>query len=172
MVGNVNKGRQFFHLATEEFKFRPLICVGKFMVARVRFLFYLLKDLVSLDLLNLQDNQLCTLSSSVFDPVEHPVMINTFRIYENPLLRCDRHLCWLKQAQWVNVIDASTTYCAEPPTLAGKSWAQLTEDDLHCTRPGENDVKPLLYKSAHREGIYSLKTMPGFKSNTLNFLHF
>ncbi len=89
------------------------------------------KDNIALTKLELDDNSLQSVPRCMFGFDNHPTNLNNFNTYGNPL-KCDQDLCWLKQLDttWITVIMASSTVCAGPAGLAGRTWNTLTEQDL------------------------------------------
>ena len=81
--------------------------------------------------LDFSDNPLTTISETIFDPDNHPSHLNRFTISSN-VLDCST-LCWLylaEQAGWITVYQPSSTTCAAPPTLAGRTWDTLTGGEI------------------------------------------
>ena len=83
--------------------------------------------------LGLSSNQLTTLRSNIFNPDDYPdsngrpLQLNLY-LYDNPF-RCDRALCWLKDAQE----SGSIIFAGSGPKRANLDDASLEEIQLNCT---------------------------------------
>ena len=83
--------------------------------------------------LGLSSNQLTTLRSNIFNPDDYPdsngrpLQLNLY-LYENPF-RCDRALCWLKDAQE----SGSIIFAGSGPKCPNLDDASLEEIELDCT---------------------------------------
>ncbi len=88
------------------------------------------KDNMALTRLELHFNFLMTIPESMFDPIKHPIALNTIQIYGNPL-QCDS-LCWLTNVEWITVSNPELIQCAGAGVLSGCHWNGLTKQDI-CT---------------------------------------
>ncbi len=91
------------------------------------------KDTKALQKLYLYKNSLETFPRNMFDLTNHPIDLNIFDIYDNPL-SCTDSLCWLKQIDttWITVTSASSAVCSGPEPLIGRTWDTLSTTDLNC----------------------------------------
>ncbi len=86
------------------------------------------KDNRALVELNLRHNSLQTLPESMFDPQNHPTALNEFIFDSNPL-ECES-LCWVKQVDWLTVINPQWILCTGSGPLSGCRWNELKIQDL------------------------------------------
>ena len=92
------------------------------------------KSLNEIKELYLSDNRLTTLRKDAFGSI--PLESLYLYISGNPL-HCDRRMCWIKQGEEDNWIDAGiNSYWGYPPQCAYGDW-----DELNCSVTGENSQR-------------------------------
>ncbi len=88
-------------------------------------------DLSSLQTLMLDNNDLKHIFSAIFDPLNRPSNLHSFKFSNNPI-ECDCDLTWLVRADgvWLTVSYSSMTSCAGPAAMAGRVWNTLNEHEF------------------------------------------
>ena len=93
----------------------------------------------ALMMLHLYDNLLSSVPQCMFHPDQHPSSPTQFSLYTNPL-QCDARLCWVKQAEaagWITVNSPSSTFCAGPAAVSGRSWDSISQHEIcNFSTPG------------------------------------
>ena len=89
------------------------------------------KENQALTTLILHENRIQVFPESMFDPQNHPSLLQDFYIHYNPL-QCDESISWLKRADgdWLNVRNPHLVVCDGPPVMQGCKWDDLTIQDL------------------------------------------
>ena len=86
----------------------------------------------NLEKLSLQENNLETLSELVFGGIVQPKNKNIHLSLHNNSLQCDTRLCWINDADWIDLEYTESTNCTNTALSDSWSFKFLMEHGLIC----------------------------------------